>query len=136
MSAISSSLMFCSLIFLLMMNNLTKSFFFIIIFIWYIINSSFSLLFIEPYVSTCTSWRILAASKISLSFYFPFTIINTHLAYSTSRKIFLAVTSRMVSINFVRWGSWISGIQVIASWIISIWAFLLWPLLFIMKVIC
>ncbi len=83
MSAISSSFMFFSFIFLLIINNRTKSFFFIIIFIWYKINSSFSRLSIDPYVYTCTSWRILAACKMSLSFYLLFTIISTHLAYST-----------------------------------------------------
>ncbi len=87
MSAIESSLMFFSLIFLLMMNNRTKSFFFIMIFIWYRINYSFSLLSIEPYVYTCTYCNMLAAYIMSFQFSLPFTIINTHRAYSTLNDI-------------------------------------------------
>ena len=49
----------------------------------------------------------------------------------TSRKIFLAQTSRMASMRRVRWGSAAVGSQLMASWIISTWAFLDWPRRFI-----
>lgn len=86
-----------------------------------------------PYVSTYTSYKILAASVIYFSSSFNFTNIRQHLAYSTSKNIFLSHTSFRdyiyLTFNY-RFSSGIVFKKSIHNYTISINAFLGYPLFF------